>query len=395
MALHPFPGRLREPFLLALTREGQLAEPEVLARLAAALPAATDCFVFCHGWLHDRAETRAAAARFFALLEGVLRPLAGVVTVRVALHWPSKPFAEDPAGPGGAGQGEEPELFAQLDALARRAPGRAREIVLALAEAEVPHGAEEALELAALRARLRASGRARGLLSPLHALSLWVMKRRAGAVGERLGRAHLAPLLASLGERAPRLHLIGHSFGAKLVTAAVLAGCPAESVTLLLGALSAFAFADEVPGTDQPGYYRPVVAERRVRGPVAVLFSAHDRALGSLYPAMAAAAPGRGHGGRHGHVADVVAGSALGAVGARGVGAPEVDLTEVLRIGLPARPVVNVNGGRVVRASEWLVGAHRDIQHPEIATLIGLAAGLLEPGPEGLRVPRRHALVSR
>ena len=39
-----------------------------------------------------------------------------------------------------------------------------------------------------------------------------------------------------------------------------------------------------------------------------------------------------------------------------------------------------MDGSRVVRANEWLLGAHRDIDHLEIATLIGMAAGLLRVG---------------
>jgi hypothetical protein len=79
---------------------------------------------------------------------------------------------------------------------------------------------------------------------------------------------------------------------------------------------------------------------------------------------------------------ELVARSALGAVGTRGVEASEVEFLEVQRIGLPRRPLVNVDGARVVRASEWLVGAHRDIHHPEIANLIAMAAGLRQGGTD-------------
>ena len=89
-----------------------------------------------------------------------------------------------------------------------------------------------------------------------------------------------------------------------------------------------------------------------------------------------------------------VAASALGAVGARGVGAPEVDLCDVPRIGIPRYPIVNVDGSRVITASETLMGAHRDIHHPQVATLVLLAAGLLQPGPEGLRPARVSPLRS-
>ena len=61
----------------------------------------------------------------------------------------------------------------------------------------------------------------------------------AGQVGERVGREDLAPAVTTLGDRAPRLHLIGHSFGAKLVTVAVLGGLrpphPGAAAGRLLG----------------------------------------------------------------------------------------------------------------------------------------------------------------
>jgi len=46
---------------------------------------------------------------------------------------------------------------------------------------------------------------------------------------------------------------------------------------------------------------------------------------------------------------------------------------------------VTIDGSRVVAAQEWLIGAHRDIYHPEIATLVLLAAGLLGGSPAGAR----------
>ena len=213
------------------------------------------------------------------------------------------------------------------------------------------------------------------------------MKRRAGQVGERLGRERLAPMFTSLGDRAPRLHLIGHSFGAKLVASAVLGGLRPASLVLLQAAFSAFAFAEEVPSMKRPGFYHRMLAERLVTGPIVALRSDHDRALGTLYPAATwgnqvdRAAPNAG---RLRHVREVIARSALGAVGVRGVGAPEIDLVDAQMSGLP-RCVVTIDGSRVVQKHEWLIGAHCDIYHDEIATLVLLAAGLLTGGPAGAR----------
>src|SRR5688572_17127071 len=86
----------RDFVFLPLARDGRLAEPNALDHLAARLPATTDCFVFCHGWGHDRHDARDEAARFFSLLDRALSPLGDRVTpLRVAVHWPSKPFAND------------------------------------------------------------------------------------------------------------------------------------------------------------------------------------------------------------------------------------------------------------------------------------------------------------
>jgi hypothetical protein len=261
-------------------------------------------------------------------------------------------------------------------------------MLVPLVEAEVPLSTEEELELDALLRQVREGvGRGGSMLSPLQALSFWLMKRRAGQVGERLGREVLAPLFTFLGPKAPRLHLVGHSFGAKLVASAVLGGLRPESLLLLLAAFSAFAFAEEVPGTKGAGFYRRVVTDRLVPGPIVVLRSAHDRALGTLYPAVTRSDQvDRGRGpGRLGHSREVVARSALGATGARGLSAPEFDLLVVQRTGLPERGVVNIDGSRVVTRQDWLIGAHRDIYHDEIANLVLLAAGLLTGGPAGLR----------
>ena len=89
-------------------------------------------------------------------------------------------------------------------------------------------------------------------------------------------------------------------------------------------------------------------------------------------------------GGRHGRTHELVTRSAMGAVGARGVGAPELDLLDVQRTGLP-RCVVNVDGSLLVKRAGPLVVAHGDIYHEEIVTLVLLAAGLLSGGPERVR----------
>jgi len=375
--------------LLSLSRDGRLASPKAFDALRDRLRAVTDCFVFCHGWLNDQAEAREGAQRFFGHLDMALGLLGErVVPLRVAIHWPSKPFANGDSEPGSrdANQGLEP--VGSLGEMARRAPGSLARLLPPLCEAEVPLAPEEELELDALVRQAHDSALRGGMsLAPLHALSFWLMKRRAGQVGERLGRELLAPAFTILGDRAPRLHMVGHSFGAKLATSAVLGGLRPESLVLLQAAFSAFAFAEEVPSTKRPGFYRRVMAEQMVSGPIVAVRSDHDRALNTLYPTVTwgsqvdRAAPNPA---RLGRVREAVARSAMGAAGMLGVGAAELDLVDVQKTGIP-RHAVTIDASRVITNVEWLIGAHRDIYHDEIANLMLLAAGLLTGGPAGLR----------
>jgi hypothetical protein len=394
MAAAP-PRRSWEILPVTLAKDGRLADKVQLERVAKAAGSATDCFLFCHGWLDDETEANQESARFFALLDGVLATLRErIVPLRLGLHWPSKPFADGPLTRDALPAGLWPELEHRFSARSRR---RASQSDLALLRdlcgAEIPRSSEEEAELDALARQLTRSDRECRVpsVAPLHALSFWVMKRRAGEVGQRFGREWVAPLWRAL-SRPPRLHLIGHSFGATLVTSMALGGVRPASVTLLLAAFSAFAFAPSIPGYRRPGLYYPVLAERRVDAPIVVLRSDHDAALGTFYRTVtgsgavdlgSAPDPGRPVG-RLGRAATIAA-SALGAVGARGVGAPELDLLDVQRTGIPQYPIVNVDGSRVVKASGSLLGAHRDILRREIATLAGMAAGLLVGGPAGAR----------
>jgi hypothetical protein len=107
--------------------------------------------------------------------------------------------------------------------------------------------------------------------------SYYDMKERAAAVGA----GGLAPALHRIHLALPRLkiHLAGHSFGARLVTAAAAASAvpPIASLTLVQAAFSQFAFTPE-------GAFRKVVSPRRITGPICVTHSENDQILGDAYP---------------------------------------------------------------------------------------------------------------
>ncbi|MEV4443736.1 serine-threonine protein kinase, partial [Streptomyces sp. NPDC049577] len=124
-----------------------------------------------------------------------------------------------------------------------------------------------------------------GALELLRQITYFEMKRRAGTVGE----AGLGPALGALAGACPglRVHLIGHSFGARLMAFA-LRGLPAHtnpvrSLTMLQGAFSHYAFASRLPfDARHAGALGGLAA--RVNGPVVGCHSRHDLALAVMYP---------------------------------------------------------------------------------------------------------------
>lgn len=191
----------------------------------------------------------------------------------------------------------------------------------------------------------------------IEATSYYVMKERAAEVGA----GGVAPLIRTIRQVSPGtgVHLAGHSFGARLATAAAMAsgrgeGRPwIESMLLLQGAFSQFAFSPQ-------GFYRPVVAERMVRGPIVVTHSVHDKAVGLAYPvaSLLKKQNASGIGGPN----DPYGG--LGANGARGLSAEECI---GLNLGDTASferflhyPLINLNADRVILG-------HTDIYKPQVA----------------------------
>jgi len=119
----------------------------------------------------------------------------------------------------------------------------------------------------------------------LNLTTYYQMKERAGLVG----RVGLHPVLQRLRRDRPsmRLHLVGHSFGARLVTAAASAApsdgdATASTLILLQGAFSHHGFAkDYEPG--KHGLFRQVVSPGRVNGPILISHTDNDTAVGINY----------------------------------------------------------------------------------------------------------------
>lgn len=119
-----------------------------------------------------------------------------------------------------------------------------------------------------------------GARNLLNVTTYYTMKERAGLVGTN----GIATLLDRLHTAAPdvRIHLVGHSFGGRAVTAAALATtAPVASMSLLQAAYSHFGMAKDWDGS-QDGLFVKVPA--KVDGPILVTFTRNDKAVGVAYP---------------------------------------------------------------------------------------------------------------
>ncbi|MFF5368419.1 serine-threonine protein kinase [Streptomyces sp. NPDC013187] len=395
-----------------------------------------DLIVFAHGWNNDRSGARRLYDRFFAPVPR-LAPAARIGYVGVL--WPAMRFADEPIPDFPRAVAADPPGRPVLDKDTRHAlletfPGRAIlvEQIARLLEQQPPEEAEleefgrlvrtlvevvapgpQALfaadtvaegvpqsepemfagssaaaceEFARALTEFEASASPRGFRFPnpwdgahelLRQATYYAMKRRAGTVGERgLGR-----VVGQLAKAAPgvRVHLVGHSFGARLVSFA-LRGLPegvraVKSVTLLQGAFSHYAFAARLPHDARAGGVLQG-QQNRVDGPLVCCHSRHDAALGTIYPlasrmagdsrSAAGSALGRALGAKWG---------AMGYDGVQAVpGTRAYTLAEALEERLPPSGCVNVDAAAVVRRGGPPAGAHSDILHAELARLV-LAAG--------------------
>jgi hypothetical protein len=395
-----------------------------------------DLIVFAHGWNNDRSGATRLYDRFFAPVPR-LAPAARIGYVGVL--WPAMRFADEPIPDFPRAVAADPPGRPVLDKDTRHAlletfPGRAILVdrIARLLEQQPPEEAEleefgrlvrtlvevvapgpQALfaadtvaegvpqsepemftgpsaaaceEFARALAESEASGSPQGFRIPdpwdgahelLRQATYYAMKRRAGTVGERgLGR-----VVGQLAEAAPgvRLHLVGHSFGARLVSFA-LRGLPegvrtVKSVTLLQGAFSHYAFAARLPHDTRAGGVLQG-QQNRVDGPLVCCHSRHDTALGTMYP-LASRMAGDSRSAAESALGRVL-GAKWGAMGHDGVqavpGTRAYTLAEALKARLPASGCVNVDAAAVVRRGGPPAGAHSDILHAELARLV-LAAG--------------------
>ena len=298
-------------------------------------------FLFSHGWKGDMPSAVEQYDRWIGAMWKLeadrtamgpdFRPMF------IGLHWPSLPWGEESFGAGAAsfGTADAPAIDTLLEAAVKHFGGSdevrrplevifraferdpaARvlpdEVVAAygrLAEAigfsageggDAPPDRDGAPldPQAAIRAeRMASAGEAfgifgtikNGVLAGLRQTSFWLMKHRARTVGEQGMHTFVSDL-----QRAcdANVHLMGHSFGC-IVVSSILGGPggngtltrPVNSAVLVQGAMSLWSYAEDIPDSDKPGYFRHLIGKPAVSGPIVATQSVNDRAVGFAFPA--------------------------------------------------------------------------------------------------------------
>jgi hypothetical protein len=211
-----------------------------------------------------------------------------------------------------------------------------------------------------------------GAKDALRVGSYFQMKNRAGDIG----RNGLGSFLVALHTAAPavRVHLIGHSFGARLV-AFSLAGIaspeqsPVASLTLVQGAFSHWSFSD---GSTDIGIQGALSGfQNRVKGPLCATYSTADWAVGNWYPKASFLSQ---QDNQDSDGADRWGG--MGADGYRGVAAHDFALPLTGQEVFVAGEFHRADGNFVISdtSQSSFAGAHSDIQKPEVAAFIVAAA---------------------
>ncbi|MCA8959209.1 MAG: hypothetical protein KDC38_01800 [Planctomycetes bacterium] len=417
------PEGLRVPYyIIPFDKRGICEGPATRAALLSDLDAGdySHVILFSHGWNND---WTVATQRYQDFIEGFMKmrqqhalaPPADYRPLLIGIFWPSTAlvFGEDEWGPGIAGaEGTDARVGEELSAIRDLAgalsPDDARRFFELVQQPEVRDG--EIRELARLAAKLTdvtddeiGDGDAPTELDILHAWSSWAsmetpdldefgtlngapdgdgpeaagwfdwvkkldprplvrtltvyrMKDRAGTVGSH----GVGPLLREvLSHSRARVHLVGHSFGGKIVLSATCYGGelprPVESMLLLQPAVSHLCFAGQVPKRHHPGGYRSAL--QRVRQPILSTFSKHDAPLTQFFHLALR---------RERDLGEVeIAGGSLSPYAALGGFGPRAAGERLIPIALPTQRYELTDGVEVFGLQgDAVIGGHGDISNP-------------------------------
>jgi pimeloyl-ACP methyl ester carboxylesterase len=210
------------------------------------------------------------------------------------------------------------------------------------------------------------------------------MKDRARKIGES-GGFNLLKSLQQNSKPAVRFHLVGHSFGC-IVASAIVNGPqgkgilvrPVNSVVLIQGALSLWSYANKIEyANNRPGYFHPIVTQKKVSGAIITTYSSYDYAVGKMYPLAGKVVFSS---------VDFAPGDELpkyGGIGSFGIGGEDLQAEyKSIKEPLDFKPgkIYNLQSSRVIKNVQLggpTSGAHCDIVHPEVAHVVWLAADVI------------------
>ena len=271
---------------LSFGADGQVADPQQrgVAPEVALGADVTDLLVLSHGWLDDPLRAQDLYTGLTAAMAQVGGAPPGLAVLGIL--WPSKRFdvAPDAEAAEAAAAVNDPTGRTAASFVTRvRARVSASIVGLPDAAEYANPGEHQAiffgLDPGALLERF--GPLEDGISAVMNLSTYYEMKARSGAVGRGL-----VPVLGAVRAARPRvrLHLAGHSFGAR-VMASALANCepfPVSSAMLIQGAFSQFGFAKQWDGVHD-GLFRPGLSGGRLQGPVVVTYSHHDDMVGIAY----------------------------------------------------------------------------------------------------------------
>jgi len=216
--------------------------------------------------------------------------------------------------------------------------------------------------------RLLSGGKA-AVASILNQATYYEMKGRAGTVG-----GALAAILEAHVPDGVRVHLVGHSFGARLVTSACarLERVRPRSLVLLQAAFSHNGLGTGIGPDAVEGGFRTVVADGRVAGPIVVTHTRRDTAVGFFY-ALASSASGEIAKGA-GLLRRLIGGpddlhGGMGANGAQSMAAGEAVAHRAAPGTAPAFATGKVNNV----LADAVVSGHNDVANADVARLVWAA----------------------
>jgi hypothetical protein len=329
-------------FELKFDKDAQLSEAAELEAIELALQSGnyTDILFISHGWNNDMTEARELYDSLLQLIhnEIVNHPIKDKSFISIGIFWPSKRFSRNDQESGGAAAlnsklnaANTIELCHEIDQFINTPNARValKNIIdcinkkspepkeLATQFIDLFHSIslnkngvmdEDALKYYDIENMTRIledpdfletgdmpepgmggatsifNGMINGINNLLNMATYYQMKERAGLIGLQ----GLNPILKRIKlKRNGNIHLAGHSFGARLMSAAVsgstaVSPIQVQSLSLMQAAFSHYGFAEKYE-KNFDGLFRNTIAKKYVTGPIIITHTRNDKAVGIAY----------------------------------------------------------------------------------------------------------------